>query len=99
VSELEVFTGTERSEPRDLSDIIFVTDSYSRVLGKHVRNVVPVSTFMGSKKDFSLVALTRYLKQGYGPCVPLTIRKSGVVSLVKDVRDKIQQDFKTTDFL
>ena len=64
-----------------------------------MRNVVPVSTFMGSKKDFALVALTRYLKQGYSAPGPLVTRKGGQAMAVKDVRDKIQQDFKTTDFL
>ena len=69
-----------------------MTDSFSRVQGKHARNVVPVETFNGSKKDLTMIALGRYLKSTYG----LANNKS---SQVKDVRDKIQIDFKTTDYL
>jgi len=45
----------------NIKDIIFVSDTYTRAL-KHLRNVVPAKTFIGSKKDYSLVALSRYLK-------------------------------------
>lgn len=58
-----------------------ISDSFARSL-KHIRNRIPVKMFNGSKKDYSMVALVRYLK--------------GFVR-VKDVRDKISQDFKTID--
>ena len=56
---MDIFIGGPQvcDYPRDLSDIIFITDTYSRVQGKHVRNVIPISTFNGTKKDFTLVAL------------------------------------------
>lgn len=53
--------------------MIFVTDTYARGL-KHTRNIVPVKAYGGNKKDYSLVALARYLKS--------FVR-------VKDVREKI----------
>lgn len=59
-----------------------LSDSFGRIM-KHIKNGIPVRTFNGNKKDFSMVALVRYLK-GY-------VR-------IKDVRKKIQQDFKTIDF-
>lgn len=59
-----------------------VTDTFARIV-KHLRNGVPTKTFIGSKKDYSMVALVRYLK-GF--------------TRVKDVREKIQLDFKTIDF-
>ena len=90
IVDLDVFTGLYGDTPRELSDIIFVTDSFSRVQGKHARNVVPVGTFSGSKKDLTMIALGRYLKSTYG----MANNKP-----VKDVRDKIQLDFKTTDYL
>lgn len=68
-------------ENRNLKDIIMVSDTFGRII-KHIRNRIPVKSFNGSKKDFSMVALVRYLK-GY-------IR-------IKDVREKIQSDFKTID--
>jgi hypothetical protein len=61
------------TENRNLKDMIFVTDSFSRVL-KHLRNGVPVKSFNGNKKDYSLVALVRYLKS---------------FIKIKDVREKI----------
>jgi len=69
LSDLDIFTGSLQlcDQPRDLSDIIFVTDTYSRVNGKHVRNVIPITSFNGTKKDFTLVALSRYLKDTFGP--------------------------------
>ena len=76
ISDLDVLT-----ENRNMKDIIMITDSYVRAL-KHIRNVVPVRNFEGNKKDYTLVALGRYL-QGF-------IR-------VKDVREKISFDFKTID--
>lgn len=76
VSDLDVLT-----ENRNIKDLIMISDSFSRSL-KHIRNRVPVKSFNGSKKDYSMVALVRYLK-GY-------VR-------VKDVREKIQSDFKTID--
>ena len=71
VSDLDIFTGGSQQceQPRDLSEIIFVTDTYSRVHGKHVRNVIPISSFNGAKKDFTLVALSRYLKDTFGLAV------------------------------
>jgi hypothetical protein len=50
-----------------------VSDTYTRAI-KHLRNIVPAKNFSGNKKDYSLVALSRYLKA--------FIR-------VKDVREKI----------
>ena len=69
LSDLDIFTGSPQlcDQPRDLSDVIFVTDTYTRVNGKHVRNVIPISSFNGAKKDFTLVALSRYLKDAFGP--------------------------------
>ena len=60
-----------------------VSGAYTR-MAKHLRNGVPTKAFTGEKKDFSLVALLRYLKD-FIKC--------------KDVREKIQQDFKTIDIL
>jgi TFIIF-interacting CTD phosphatase-like protein len=68
ISDLDIIT-----ENRNIKDIIMISDSYGRTV-KHMRNRVPVKTFNGSKKDYSMVALVRYLK-GY-------VR-------VKDVREKI----------
>lgn len=65
IVDLDIFTGPYGDSPRDLADIVFITDSYTRVQGKHVRNVIPVSSFGGSKKDFSMVALGRYLKTNF----------------------------------
>ena len=76
ISELDILT-----DNRNIKDIIMLTDSFSRI-AKHLRNGIPVRTFNGNKKDYSMVALVRYLK-GY-------VR-------VKDVREKICQDFKTLD--
>jgi hypothetical protein len=47
-----------------------------------MKNVVPSVSFKGSKKDYQLVALCRYLQS--------FVR-------VKDVREKISHDFKTID--
>ena len=69
------------TENRNIKDIVVVTDTQTRVL-KHLRNVVPAKSYGGSKKDYTLVALARYLK--------------GFIR-TKDVRDKIQIDFKTID--
>ena len=44
----------------------------------HVNNGVPVREYLGNKKDFSLYALTKYLKS---------------FKEVKDVRVKIAEDF------
>jgi TFIIF-interacting CTD phosphatase-like protein len=76
ISDLDILT-----ENRNIKDIIMVSDSFGRLL-KHLRNGVPVKTFNGSKKDYSMVALVRYLMS---------------YSRVKDVREKIQLDFKTID--
>ncbi len=102
--DLDVFTGPYGESPRDLSDIVFITDSYTRVQGKHVRNVIPVTPYGGSKKDLSMIALGRYLKM-YFSNAALTgavVKQSKSMPpqiYVKDVRDKIQADFKTTDYL
>lgn len=56
ISDLDVLT-----DNRNLKDIIVVTDSFGRI-AKHLRNGVPVRTFTGNKKDYSMVALVRYLK-------------------------------------
>jgi len=56
ISDLDVLT-----ENRNIKDIIMVADSFGRLL-KHLRNGVPVRAFNGSKKDYSMVALVRYLK-------------------------------------
>jgi len=61
------------TDNRNIKDIIYVTDNYVRGL-KHLRNIVPAKNFSGGKKDFSFVALGRYLKS--------FVR-------VKDVREKI----------
>jgi hypothetical protein len=93
VVDLDVFTGESpaSSTPRDLSDIIFITDSFSRVMGKHVRNIVPVTTYGGSKKDFTMISLGRYLRQSFSlnPPAPKSAGKGPQPVLVKDVRDKI----------
>lgn len=68
ISDLDILT-----ENRNIKDIIMISDSFGRTL-KHLRNRVPVKTFQGSKKDYSMVALVRYLK--------------GFIR-VKDVREKI----------
>ena len=78
ISDLDVLT-----ENRNIKDLIMVTDTFGRTI-KHIRNRIPVKSFNGSKKDYSMVALVRYLK-GY-------VR-------VKDVREKVQSDFKTIDIL
>ncbi len=77
ISDLDILT-----ENRNIKDIIMVSDSFGRFV-KHLRNGVPVRTFTGNKKDYSMVALVRYLK---------------CYSRLKDVREKIQHDFKTIDF-
>jgi TFIIF-interacting CTD phosphatase-like protein len=78
ISDIDILT-----ENRNIKDIVMVTDTYARII-KHLRNGVPTKMFNGDKKDYSMVALLRYLK-GFIRC--------------KDVRDKIQQDFKTIDIL
>lgn len=90
VVDLDVFLGNEGqpsiSSVRDISDIIFITDTYSRVQGKHVRNVVPLGPFIGNKKDFTLVSLGRYLKSSYGLMpsgVAPTQPKKGVDNTIK----------------
>ena len=104
VVDLDILTGGGGADStRDLADIIFVTDTYLRVHGRHVRNVIPVTTFGGNKKDLTMVALGRYLRANYtnGPS-PFKQRGTQVQTLsqvVKDVRDRIQSDFKTTDYL
>ena len=50
-----------------------ISGAYTR-MAKHLRNGVPTKAFTGEKKDFSLVALLRYLKD-FIKC--------------KDVREKI----------
>lgn len=60
-----------------------VSDTYTRMI-KHLRNGIPTSTFSGNKKDYSLVALVRYLKS---------------FTRIKDVREKMQTDFKTIDIM
>ena len=55
VTDLDIFTGSSSigiEQPREIQNIVFVTDSYTRVQAKHVRNVLPISTFSGSKKDY-----------------------------------------------
>ena len=69
LSDLDILT-----DNRDIRDIIFVCDTYTRAL-KHLRNVIPVKAYNGSKKDYSLVALSRYLKKFFR---------------AKDAREKIQ---------
>jgi len=69
ISDLDLLT-----DNRNLKDIIMISDTLGRVI-KHLKNTVPVRSFNGNKKDYSMVALVRYLKS--------LIR-------VKDVRDKIQ---------
>jgi hypothetical protein len=49
---------------------------------KQLRNGIPVKPFTSNKKDYTLVALARYLK---------------AFVRIKDVREKIQADFKTLD--
>lgn len=61
--------------------MIFVSNSCGRHI-KQLKNGLPVKEFRGGKKDHTLVALYRYL-QGF-------VR-------VKDVREKIQHDFKAPD--
>ncbi len=68
ISDLDILTTPAflldaLSVTRELSDIIFVTDTYSRVHGKHVRNIIPITSYNGTKKDFTLVALARYLRE------------------------------------
>ncbi len=104
VVDLDILTGNGSAEgTRDLADSIFVTDTYRRVHGRHVRDVIPVTTFGGNKKDLTMVALGRYLRSNFlnGPS-PFKQRGTQVQTLtqaIKDVRDKIQSDFKTTDYL
>lgn len=69
ISDLEILT-----ENRKLKDIIFVSNSSGRYI-KQLKNGLPVKQFRGNKKDYTLVALARYL-QGF-------VR-------VNDVREKIQ---------
>ena len=76
ISDLDILT-----ENRNLKDMIFVTNTTSRHI-KQLRNGIPVRDFSGNKKDFSMVALARYLKS--------FVR-------VKDVREKITSDFKIVD--
>lgn len=68
ISDIDILT-----ENRNVKDMIMVSDTYARMI-KHLRNGVPVKSFSGDKKDYSLVALLRYLK-GFNRC--------------KDVREKI----------
>jgi TFIIF-interacting CTD phosphatase-like protein len=68
IADLEILT-----ENRNLKDIIFISDSFRRHL-KQLRNGVPVKTFFGNKKDYSLVSVVRYLKS---------------FMRVKDIREKI----------
>jgi hypothetical protein len=69
-----------------------------------------VTSFSGNKKDFTMIALGRYLKQTFGtqatPPVVSQVKKPSTVMnpppsslLVKDVRERIQQDFKTIEIL
>jgi hypothetical protein len=60
-------------ENRNIKDMIFVSNCLGRFL-KQVRNGIPVKDFTGNKKDYSFVALARYLKG---------------LTRVKDVREKI----------
>jgi TFIIF-interacting CTD phosphatase-like protein len=76
VSDLELLI-----ENRNLKDIIFISHSVMRHL-KQPRNGIPVKEYLGNKKDYSCVALGRYLRS---------------FTRVKDVREKIQLDFKTID--
>ena len=46
ISDLDLLT-----DNRNLKDIILITDTYVRGL-KHLRNVIPVRSFDGSKKDY-----------------------------------------------
>jgi len=62
---------------RDLKDIIVVSNSCCRHL-IHYNNGIPVKDYMGSKRDLSLYALTKYLKS---------------FKDIKDVRVKIAEDF------
>jgi hypothetical protein len=69
-----------------------------------------VTSFSGNKKDFTMVALGRYLKQNFGnqanPLVVSQVKKPSTLMnpptgspLLKDVRERIQQDFKTIEIL
>ena len=78
ISDLDILT-----ENRNIKDIIMISDTYGRTI-KHLRNIIPIKSFQGNKKDYSLVALVRYLKG---------------LARVKDVRERVQQDFKTIDIL
>lgn len=61
------------ADNRNLKDIIMLSDSLGRTI-KHLKNCVPVRSFTGNKKDYSMVALVRYLKS---------------FMRVKDIREKI----------
>jgi TFIIF-interacting CTD phosphatase-like protein len=69
ISDLDLLT-----DNRNLKDVIMLCDTLGRAI-KHLKNCVPVRTFNGNKKDYSMVALVRYLKS---------------YMRVKDVREKIQ---------
>lgn len=104
VVDLDILTsGGGPEATRDLADIIFISDTYMRVHGRHVRNVIPVTTFTGTKKDLTMVALGRYLRANFTNGSYSSKRGGTAVQalsmIVKDVRDKIQSDFKTTDYL
>jgi hypothetical protein len=68
ISDLEILM-----ENRNLKDMVFISNCTGRNL-KSVRNVVPVRDYIGNKKDYSFVALSRYLKS---------------LVRIKDVREKI----------
>ena len=62
---------------RDIKDVIIVSNTCGRYL-YHIYNGIPIKEFNGNKKDFSLIALTNYLKK---------------FKDAKDVRIKIKEDF------
>ena len=68
VSDMELLC-----ENREMKNLIFVSNNAGRYL-KQLKNGVPVKDYTGNKKDYSCVALARYLK--------------GFIR-VKDVREKI----------
>lgn len=80
VSNLDILIGGNGESPRELSDIIYVTDTYNRVHSRHIRNVLPIGTFSGNKKEYSFIALVRYLKNTFSP----TNKK-----VIRDVRERL----------
>lgn len=70
--------------------MIFVSHCPARHL-KQLRNGIPVKEFSGNKKDYSLVALSRYAL-----LINFDRYLKGFVR-IKDVREKLQTDFKTPD--